>query len=131
MHKLCMVSSASRNSKKTLEEIDFVRSLEFLEEAEERMHEIAGGIGTSEYGRGVDNILTYLRNAPGRVTKTQLMERFVHQHSFEELMRILFALESAGRVKLSRFKTGARDALGREVVDIAVKYGREEKETTS
>lgn len=104
VRKLSMIASASRGDSMVLEGEDFERALGWMETAEKRMFEAVSGIGYGEYGQAMDRVLRYLQTAQRPVFFSEILVRFLHVIPREDLMKILFTLRAAGKVKLTRKK---------------------------
>lgn len=126
IHKLSMISSASRGSSKLLTVEDYERSMRWLMTAEDRMLEIAGGLGASEHGLGIDSILHYLRGTTKPVFFSAMLNRFMNQYTREELIRILDTLREVGKIRMTKTRTDKTDVMGNPIMEIVIKYIREE-----
>ena len=85
---------------------------------EENMEDAVSGIGATDSGRVLDDVVLYLK-ATGKVTFTSLLNRFMYQmdNPKEELVRMVSVLQNVGRLKSTAVKTqdGKEDLLLRYI----------------
>jgi len=116
IHKLSMISSASRNDSRVMKAEDFERAHFWLTQIEKRMLEAVGGIGSTQYGQNVDAVIGYLRSKGDKVPFSQLLSRFMTMIQQDDLMQILFALKQTGTIELKNRLTGEPAPFDKEVV---------------
>jgi len=122
IHKLSMISSASRGSNLTLTAHDFDRALATLEEAEKTMPDALSGIGASDTGRLLDDVLIFLKSTD-KIGFNSLLRRFMYSITGEELLRIVTTLRDVGKVKMTKVVT--EDESGKRKEELIIRYIRE------
>jgi hypothetical protein len=116
IHKLSMIASASRGNDMVLRKRDFERALSFLEEAEVWMPDAVSGIGASEGGRILDDVILYLKQTD-KITFTALLKRFMYQVEKQELLRIVWTLQQVKKVSLTKTTNNKG-----EVTEMIIRY---------
>jgi hypothetical protein len=97
--KLSMICAASRHNKLVIDADDFNRALDLLETVEQVMTAALTGVGSSETAWSVGVMEEFIMRK-GTVTRAELMNRFRHDITKEQLDAVLSALELAGKCTL-------------------------------
>jgi len=76
--KLTMVMSASRGEGPSLIMTgdDLLRAIKILDEAEIKMPRVYSGVGKTEVGRLIPEVIAYIDSQGGKITKDLLMRKF-------------------------------------------------------
>jgi len=93
--KLSMILSASRSDEMKLREIDFIRAVEMLDEAEIPMMRALSGVGKSDYAEILPQVMEEILKHK-EVTMRYLMNRFAHDTTQFHLMKMVETLELMG-----------------------------------
>ena len=108
IHKLSMISSASRGSSMKLTEYDFGRAILILEEVEKSMLEAIVGVGASHEGMILDDVNMFIQGV-GEIEFSALLERFMYQvRGKEELLGMVLALQEVGNVRVTQGKVSKK-----------------------
>jgi len=93
--KLSMILSASRSDEMKLREVDFIRAVEMLDEAEIPMMRALSGVGKSDYAEILPQVMEEILKHR-EVTMRYLMNRFAHDTTQFHLMKMVETLELMG-----------------------------------
>jgi hypothetical protein len=93
--KLSMILSASRSDEMKLREVDFIRAVEMLDEAEIPMMRALSGVGKSDYAEILPQVMEEILKHK-EVTMRYLMNRFAHDTTQFHLMKMVETLELMG-----------------------------------
>ena len=75
VRKLAMVMSLSRSNEVVIGTEDFERALHVMQDAEKKMPQVFGGMGSSPYALITEKIIVFLRNV-GEIKRSLLLRRF-------------------------------------------------------
>jgi hypothetical protein len=98
LRKLCMIVSASRTSKRIINEEDFDRAVAILERTEKEMPNAFFGLGRGFHAQTMADVISYFQQHR-RLSWRDLVERFKLDTVPDELSKLVQMLVSTGRVK--------------------------------
>jgi hypothetical protein len=93
--KLSMILSASRSDEMKLREVDFIRAVEMLDEAEIPMMRALSGVGKSDYAEILPQVMEEILRHK-EVTMRYLMNKFSHDTTQFHLTKMIETLELMG-----------------------------------
>lgn len=99
LRKLMLLLSASRGSSLQIDEPDFLRAKQILEQAEVKMSRTFGGLGKSRSSDATEQVLNYIK-AVGTTTRKVLLARFYRDIDTNTLKDVETTLENMKVVEI-------------------------------
>lgn len=100
MSKLSMICNAARSNEMILEEQDFKQALTYLLHVEKKMPYTFKGVGKNVNADVTDRLLTTLA-ASGKMSMTEIVQRFYKDADQETLQKILMTLKAMGAIDIN------------------------------